>query len=358
MPTSQRQFKPALITQVLDSPYRFEFFQAVRLVEAWLAEVKESDIDLVSKYIRFANSISLHFPTCEIEAIAIEDFNYPECESFDINHFKNSATSVLRVTPTLFGLLGVSGTLPVHYTERIGMHLILEKNDGPRAFFDTFSTRAVTLFFEAWRKYRPEFRRRTLAPHGFLNQLLSIAGSVDQFSSNSIPETHVQPDTLAYFAAAIRHKPVSYTYLNRVLEEYFQIPIKITPFIGAWYSLPIDQQSSLGGTHAALGISTVVGTRVWQRDLRQRIEIGPLDEASFTSFLPSGNSAQALRQLLKAFTGISIEYEVKLVLHSTAVKSAVLVASSGSGMLGRSAFLKTVDDASHRSDVHYDILAF
>lgn len=358
MPTSQRKFEPALIDQVFNDPYRFEFFQAVRLIEAWLIDQNENEADVVNKFIRFDNSLALHFPACEIEAVEIHNREQFDCETLDSKLFKDGSSPILRITPTLFGLLGVSGTLPVHYTERIAMHLAVERSDGPRAFLDTFSSRAVALFFESWRKYKPEFKRRTSKSRGFLHQLLSIAGSTEGYDSSPVGDSRVQSDTLAYFAAAIQHKPVSCAYMNSVLQEYFEVPIKITPFIGAWYALPRHQQSALGGAHAALGVSAVAGTRVWQRDLRQRIEIGPLDEAAFASFLPCGKSARALRQMLETFTGLSIEYEVKLTLHSAAVRPIVLDASSFSGKLGQSAFLKTVHDSSDRSDVLYEILAF
>lgn len=358
MPTSKRKLEPALIDQVFNEPYRFEFFQAVRLIEAWLIDQTGSKAEIISKFIRFGNSLALSFPAGEIETVEIHCEKELDHKTLDSKSFKNSSSTILHITPTLFGLLGISGTLPIHYTERIAMHLVSERNDGPRAFLDTFSSRAVALFFESWRKYKPEFNRRTSESRGFLHQLLSVAGSTEGYASSSGSDSDIQADTLAYFAAAIQHKPVSGTYMNSVLKEYFEVPIKIIPFIGAWYALPPSQQFALGGTNAALGVTAVAGARVWQRDLRQRIEIGPLDEAAFASFLPCGKSARALKQLLETFTGLSIEYEVKLILHSAAVRPIVLDSSSFSGKLGRSAFLKTVHDPLDRSDVLYKILAF
>ena len=61
-----------------------------------------------------------------------------------------------------------SGALPAHYTERIAAHGLYERDDGPRAFLDTFSNRTLSLFYQAWRKYRLELKYQGGAKDGFL----------------------------------------------------------------------------------------------------------------------------------------------------------------------------------------------
>jgi len=63
-----------------------------------------------------------------------------------------------------------------------------------------------------------------------------------------------------------------------------------------------------------LGASTIAGARVWQRDLRLRLVVGPLDRAGFNDFLPGGLAARALPSMLAMFTGLSLEYGTELVL--------------------------------------------
>ena len=61
---------------------------------------------------------------------------------------------------------------------------------------------------------------------------------------------------------------------------------------------------------AVLGTSAMAGVRVWQRDLRMRVVIGPLDHAGFTSFLPGGPAAHALKSLLGLIAGVTLDYEI------------------------------------------------
>lgn len=51
----------------------------------------------------------------------------------------------------------------------------------------------------------------------------------------------------------------------------------------------------------------MAGIRVWQRDLRLRIVIGPLDHAGFTTFLPGGLAARALKSLLGLLARVTLD---------------------------------------------------
>jgi type VI secretion system protein ImpH len=55
------------------------------------------------------------------------------------------------------GFLGSCGSLPAHYTERIARYQFEQRDEGPRAFLDAFSTRSLALLYHAWSKYRLAF---------------------------------------------------------------------------------------------------------------------------------------------------------------------------------------------------------
>ena len=128
-------------------------------------------------------------------------------------------------------------------------------------------------------------------------------------------------------------------------------------FIGCWYDVPPSQQTMLGGANATLGGGAMSGSRVWQRDLRMRLEIGPLDRGSFDAFLPGGKAARALKSMLTMFTGVTIEYEVQLVLRAADVQGASLTEVGNGGRLGWDSFLVTGPQTVDRTDVKYEIHA-
>jgi type VI secretion system protein ImpH len=139
-----------------------------------------------------------------------------------------------------------------------------------------------------------------------------------------------------------------------VLAEYFGQPVRIEQFVGAWYDVPPAQQTVLGHATAVLGTSAMAGVRVWQRDLRMRVVIGPLDHAGFTSFLPGGLAARALKSMLGLLAGITLDYDIELILRGAEVRSTVL-GPAPSGRLGWDAYLVTGPQVADRDDVHYDV---
>jgi type VI secretion system protein ImpH len=360
MHAKKRRFEPAVIERLFKEPYRFEYFQAVRMLELWLKRHGLPRQDLVANFLRFQNSTSLNFPASQLEAIHTEPPGIDRDARSLGAALQSNTLKYIRITPAFMGLLGVNGVLPAHYTERIAEHQLYQKDEGPRAFLDTFSNRSLALFYEAWRKYRLELKYQVDGNDAFLPLLLGLAGLGHDSLRKRLtgPEVGaVLDESIGYFAASIRHRPASAVQISRVLSEYFGQPVRAEQFIGCWYDVPPAQQTTLGSANAVLGAGAMAGARVWQRDLRLRLVIGPLDYASFDAFLPGGAAARALKSLVTMFTGVSLEYEVELVLHAAAVRGVSLGGERHVGRLGWDAFLVMGPQTQDRNDVRYEIHA-
>jgi type VI secretion system protein ImpH len=376
MLAKKRRFEPAVIERLFKEPYRFEYFQAVRLLELWLkrhAKARPDPAagdpaagdpaagdpaagdpaagDPVANVLRFRNSTSHRFPASQLEAI--------DAETQD-----DEGLRYVHITPAFMGLLGNSGVLPAHYNERIAEHEMRHKDEGPRAFLDTFSNRSLALFYEAWKKYRLPFKVQSDGRDSFLPLLLGLAGFGNPALRRRLAHGKngaVLDESIGYFAAAIRHRPASSTQIARVLTEYFGQPVHAEQFVGHWYAVPLEQQTTLGEPTAVLGAGAMAGARVWQRDLRLRLVVGPLDRSSFDAFLPGGLAARALHSLLTLFTGVTLEYEVELVLRAADVREVTLTGGStiaeGStiGRLGWDAYLVEGAQLENRRDVRYEL---
>jgi type VI secretion system protein ImpH len=351
----KRRFEPAVIERLFKEPYRFEYFQAVRLLELWLkrqgqprqdAAAGDPVANVLMNVLRFRNSTSHSFPASQLEAIQAEE--------------QEGRLRYVHITPAFMGLLGCSGVLPAHYNERIAEHELRNKDEGPRAFLDTFSNRSLSLFYEAWKKYRLHFKYQADGKDSFLPLLLSLAGfgnpALRQRLAHGKNGT-VLDESIGYFAAAIRHRPASSSQLARVLTEYFGQPVAAEQFVGHWYAVPPEQQTTLGNATAVLGAGAMAGVRVWQRDLRLRLVIGPLDRASFDAFLPGGLAARALHSMLTLFTGVTLEYEVELVLRAADVREVTLNDGAAIGRLGWDAYLVSGTQLDDRRDVRYELHA-
>lgn len=359
MHTTKRRFEPSVIERLFAQPYRFQFFQAVRMLELWLKRNGLPHDQAVASFLRFQNSLSLNFPASQLEAMAPEPREIGRDSAALGEALRNGELKYIRITPAFMGFLGTAGALPAHYTERVAAHALYDKDDGPRAFLDTFSNRALALFYESWRKYRLELKYQIDGKDEFLPLLLSLAGMHNPSLRRRLSDggDGVLDESIGYFATAMSQKPASAVQIARVLSEYFCKQVRAEQFIGCWYDVPEGQQTMLGMANAALGSGAMAGARVWQRDLRMRLVIGPLDLEGYESFLPGGKAAHALESMLTMFTGLSLEYEVQLVLRAEDVQGARLDDDRIGGRLGWDSFLVTEAQRQDRSDVCYEIHA-
>jgi type VI secretion system protein ImpH len=357
MPSKKRRIEPPVIERLLREPYRFDYFQAVGILERWLRRRGVPAQDVATRFLRFENSTSLGFPASQLEAIAIEPNDIGHDAGALAAALQSSTLQAIRVRPAFMGLLSGTGVLPAHYTERIAEHELYQKDAGPRAFLDSLSNRSLSLFYGAWKKYRLELHYGGDDEDGFLPLLLNLAGLGQPALRKRLgarAEGGLPDRTIGYFAAAIRQRPVSATQIARVLSEYFGHPVEAEQFIGSWYAVPPAQQSTLGSASATLGRTAITGARVWQRDLRLRLVVGPLDAAGLRAFLPGGSAARALRTLLALFTGLTLEYEVELVLRAADVCSVTL-GDDAASRLGWNTYLVDAPQTQDRRDVRYDI---
>jgi len=357
MQATKRRFEPAVIERLFAQPQRFQYFQAVRLLELWFKRHGRVGAGAVASHLRFQNSTRLSFPASELEAMQADP---PEAAPGRATPDGEEPVRLkyIRITPAFMGLLGGSGALPAHYTERIAGQVLHEKDEGPRAFLDTFSNRSLALFYEAWRKYRLELKYQVEGRDGFLPLLLSLAGLGPQALRRRFDDGdhgEVLDETLGYFGASLRHKPASAVQIARVLSEYFGERVEAEQFVGRWYDVPEEQQSRLGADVAVLGAGALAGDRVWQRDLRVRIVIGPLRRKRFDAFLPGGKAARALSSMLSMMTGVTLEYEIQLVLHAEDVIGTALDPGGGVGRLGWDSFMLTASESRDRDDVRYEL---
>ena len=369
MQTPQRRIDPPVIERLQREPYRFEFFQAVRILEFALLQRQERDVHrrlvpgerMVPQRLRFRNSMSLGFPPSEIEGLLLrnaagEAVSQPDWLTLPDPDPASEAIHKIELTPAFFGMLGASGALPVTYTEMLLRREQNHRDSTARAFLDIFTNRAAALFYAAWRKYRLPLHYEHERSRVYLPALLALSGLEHHAQRQPLREGAgpVFDETVAGYAAAVQHRPMSAVFLQRVLSDYFKSRIRVEQFIGKWYDVPRAQMSQFGGANLVLGRTALAGARVWQRDLRLRLWIGPLQRAQFREFFPGRAHAKALGKMLALLAGVTVEYEVRLILAKEAVRSLSLDPAQGSH-LGWDSFVSTRPAEEDRSDTSYEL---
>lgn len=365
MPVIPRRLLPAegsAIAGLLAEPARYGFMQAVRLLERWhLQRDGLSPQDVMARRLRFRNSLSLAFPPSEVAEFRAVEVRVPGTAGTAADE----AFQRYEIVPAFMGLLGAGGTLPTFYTELFAQRELMQRDGSARRFLDIFVHRSVVLFYQAWRKHRLALRQEADPRQGGLPQVLALAGLGQPALRGRLQPGRggVADDALAFYAGLLQQRPVSVAAIGQILAHFFALPVRVEQFVGRWFSLPPAQHSLLGVAQAGLGGQAVLGERIWQRDLRLRLHLGPMGREQFRRFLPSGSESPdegpgllALRELLRLLTGHAFEYEVRLSLLATDVRPAVLTPADAP-RLGWDGFLITRPATEHRSDAGYDLHA-
>lgn len=373
MPAPYRPEPVAVVRRLLEEPHGFGFFQAVRLLERWWArEEGLTREQVLAQRIGFCNSLSLAFPPSEIESLratwaqakaAADGEAQPDVAPAQADE---GPPQHVALTPAFMSLLGAGGALPVGYTEWLQDREAQQRNSAARAFLDMFLHRMVALFYLAWRKHRLAVQLEDDRQHAAMLPVLSLAGLGPAALRHRLrpEEGGVSDHTLAHWAGTLQRRPLSAHSLQKVLGAYFGTPVKIEQFIGRWFELPQHSRNLLGLANVSLGYSdaqhgpppnAVLGERVWQRDLRVRLVLGPLTPAQFERMLPGQPGALAVRELLSLLAGPTLEFEVRLALAGEDIPPPDL--DRHAIHLGWNSFLIAGGERATRCDAGYDLLA-
>jgi type VI secretion system protein ImpH len=342
MPATKRRIHSGLIQKLRDEPHRFEFFQAVRLLLAHQRQHSdERDADVLGRVIRFRSSVSLAFPPSEIESL---DFEWSSAST------PSGEDPVLRfeaatLTPSFIGLTGPLGVLPRHYTQHVAEREIYHRDTATRAFLDIFTTRAVALFYQSWLKYRLHLQYEADRKNRFLPLILSLSGIGLTGTRERLTRANqgISDESLAHYAGALRERPQSVQWFSRVVSDYFRVSCRVEQFVGQWFTLPEQQQTVIGEANCVLGQSSFCGTRVWDRQGKVRLSVGPMRRKQFDEFLPGGSACANLKRLFQLMVGVTFDCEVRLVLDRRDVTPACLDSRGSGTHLGWNGWFESQD---------------
>ncbi len=315
------------LNQVLaDEPYRFEFFQAVRLLEKVYPEKKSVGRSSMpaDEVVRFRSRIALDFPASEIhEFREIED--------------KATNEGRLEMLVNFMGMAGVSGVLPQPYTDLV-LDRIRHRDTALWSFLDIFTHRFVSMFYRAWRKYRFPIGYESGNDEftGYLFDLVGL-GTDGLRGRMRLPDESLLP-----YAGLIAQKPHSCNATENILSDYFGVPARIKQFFGQWLDLDVSDYTRLGETNSKLGESAIAGTRIWEQQSKFRVQLGPIDFQKFQAFLPNGSASGPLHSIIRFVVGLEFDYDVQLIIEKQNVPSTILTTRAmRKPLLGWTTFLKT-----------------
>jgi type VI secretion system protein ImpH len=321
MAAERRTTDRSLARELLDEPYRFGFFQAVRLLERMdpQREAVGHDADVEREAVRFRARQTLSFPPSEIYEITTNGEDRPD------------------MSIAFMGLTGPLGVLPHHYSE-----LVIDRtrhNDYALCdFLDIFNHRMLSLFYRVWEKYRFPIAYERGKLDDFTQSLFSIVGIGMEKLRNQLS---LNDQVLIYYGGLIAQRPHSATAITSIVGDYFGVPAEVRQFTGQWLKLG-ENVTRLGRSNSALGVATIAGARVWDAQSKFRIRLGPLSLEEFRLFLPVGSAFRPATELSRLLVGLEFDFDMQLVLKAAMVPVCVLeTGSDAQPRLGWTSWLKT-----------------
>jgi len=333
----------APLIKLLNNPQQFDFFQAIRLLER--AAMLD---DNASKYHPIGQDYN---PKDEIVR-----FKVPATLSFPsntIDQLKNKKNT-LEMFVTFIGLIGANGVLPDHYTEML-IERLHAKDNTLQDFFDLFHHRIISLFYRAWEKYRfyigyerSKQKKDKTDPFSYALSCMLGNGTIGLQNRLSVP------DEALIFYSGLTHQPRSASALERILGDYFNLPLNIEQFQSEWLYLNKKDRTRIASNNSfnntskkpvendynLLSINAVLGSKIRNVQSKFRIRIGPISYRTFKRLLPSGDMLKPLHELTRYYIGIDLNFDVQLVLEATEIPRFRLT-HKNSFCLGWNTWIKT-----------------
>ena len=288
-----------------EKPYQYDFFQALRRIECLFPRMPRIGQALrpADEPLRLAQEPSLTFAPATLSS-----FNTP------------AGSTTPRLEVRFFGLLGPNGPLPLHLTE-FGRDRALHAGDLTLVrFLDMFHHRFLALFYRAWAQAQPTVSLDRPRDDRFSFYIGSLCGLGDA----SLRERDAVNDFAKLFHAGLLARQVrNCDGLVALLTGYFRLPVEVEQYVGHWMALPKSELTRFAKNGAGLsncvGSGVVLGRRVWDRQSKFRVCLGPLDLAQYESFLPGGSALAKLVAWVRQYLCFELVWDVRLVLRRDAV---------------------------------------
>jgi len=306
--------------ELAENPQRFDFFPALRRIECLHPNAPRigSALKPADEPLRLGQNAELIFAPTTIGAFELSQTGGPP-----------------RMAVRFLGLLGPNGALPLHLTEYIRERDLHEGDKTLTRFLDLLHHRILTLFYRAWAQAQPvvnldrprqdRFAIYVGANFGVGTERVRVRPAVDASSvKDTVGYERISDFAKLFFAGHLARQVRNRDGLTATLSAYFRVPVHVEEFAGHWLQLPQSERTRLGDASAALGAGAVLGGRVWDRQHKIRVHLGPLSLQQYEGFLPGGVAIGKLLGWLRQFLGFELQWDTRLLLAPDQVPKTML----------------------------------
>jgi len=316
-----------MIKHLINNGSQVDFYKAVFIIEN---QLKKHGLEY--RYVGYDSAPKLEL----VKFTATQKLGYPgnAITKLEEISYKDGLHRV-NMQVSFMGLTGCAGALPQFYSELV-MQRLRFKDTTMRDFYDMFNHRLISLYYRAWKKYKPSLNHvnkdKNKDPYTQILSLLSGGSNEHQL----------------FFSGLYSRKIRNAADLQNILASYLSCDVTIKQMIGQWRPLKEQEQTCLAsqtlyeGRHARLGVDTVVGKRIW--DISSQIEINimakNIDKAR--DLLPNGSLFKLANSIVKDYLGNAVQF--RLVIESNFDKLDATQLTKNNYQLGCSSFLVAQKD--------------
>lgn len=229
----------------------------------------------------------------------------------ELSSLRIGAAGVPRLGQRFFGLFGPMGPLPLHLTEYVRERERNRADAGPARFADVLHHRATLLFFRAWAQSQPAVhldRRDDDAYSRWVGSFIGI-GQTEGDGAGVIGA-----DAKRFRAAILSRRTRSAEGMTKLLEGWFGVPVRLESYVGHWLTTRQEDCTRLTRPNAArprnrLGRDAVAGDRVWDRQFKFRLHLGPLTLAQYRRFLPGSRALAEMSAWVREYAGTGYAFD-------------------------------------------------
>ena len=225
-----------------------------------------------------------------------------------------------KLTNTFFGLFGPHGPLPQHLTEYARERERSYRDPTLVAFANMLTHRIMGLFYRAWTAGQPAAALNREGADTLESKLAAIGG----YLGRDLSDRDAMPDlSRRYFTGYMMRGPRNPQGLVSILSTFFRTPVRVQEFVGCWLDLDPTDRWSIGSA-SGLGQGTSVGSRVWARNAKFRIRIGPLPLEEYRALLPGSDALTRLSAIVRSYVGEALDWDINILLRAEDVPQAIL----------------------------------
>jgi type VI secretion system protein ImpH len=297
---AQRQELQTLLHSVQTEPWAHDFFALLRRIDALRPQAPRTGQASrpSQEVLRLGQVPELDFAPAALSSLEVRD-GLPA-----------------RLGVRFFGLLGPQGPMPLHFTEYVRERSHQHGDSTLTHFLNLFHHRLLSLFYRAWAQAQPTVHldRKDDRYTTWLSSAAGLPAAGDVLS----------PAALAFHAGQLANRTRHPEALCKVLRQQFQVPVALQAHVGQWLAIGAQDHSRLGHAAnrpersqipmAALGRAANAGHKVWDRQYKFRLHLGPLTLAQYQRYLPAGDAFKPLLIWVKTLSGPDLRWDLQLSL--------------------------------------------